>query len=207
MTSHPIGVRPPVVLCDGGTYYFCMSNSTPDRITVDVTIKVTVSPLDWALVHGLLDPNDPKRCNLKEVKRDIQNFFTNLAISAIEETDGTINDIHPDSSTPTLPPALVLQNDGTYLKVTDGNRIPVEIDQTTTKNHSFSCEDGDLLITTDGEVFRRDYQGHYFQAQGLCCGDTVRRCDAVGGEVVDRKALDVYEEYDTMFICADCANH
>jgi len=175
------------------------------KIKIQVVLEIEVDPRTWAKNRDLLDPTGGYQ--LFRIYEDVNNAFQNLALDSnlVEEMEATVNGIRPDPSLPTLPPALVRQDDGTYVRVEDGLRSPAAISQTMTERFSYACNDGEILVTEDDDVFRLDYQGNYFQKQGPCdCHFGSCDCVQTGREVVNRYDIEVGGDYTTMITCPDC---
>lgn len=189
---------------------------SPDTMTVVVTLRIEVDPHRWAENYGLLDPTHTRGYSPAAVRDDIRTAITSqvIGLPMIEESDATVSGICPDVPPAQIhqeddihsdvPPTLVRQEDGTYIRVEHGMSITAEIDYDTTYLH-IGTQDGDVLITTDGDVFRAEAQGIYTQRQGPCIYDRGHgTCGQPGQEVVNRYGLELHDEYETMILCPAC---
>jgi hypothetical protein len=140
------------------------------------------------------------------------------ALGGIRESmldDTTIQVEHASTGTP----ILAVLPDGEYLRIVDDQAEAVEIDPRATEALSLSCDDGDVLVTADGDVFRRDTTGVMSQqCQQQCTfpahadtvtnairsGTTPQEIDHHAYEVIDPYALDSDQHHETILACRPC---
>jgi hypothetical protein len=183
-----------------------MTNSVLKKITVLVELKIEVDPYVWTEIHGLLDDDHPLGYSPQAVEQDIRDGVQNLVLGSamIEESEATVNEISPNSPTIDNSSKLVKVDDD-YICIENQEAILVEIDPSTTAELSTSCNDGDILVTTDGDVFRIDDQGVYRQKQGPCAYDVGGcACTQTGREIINRYDLEISNNCTTTITCPGC---